>query len=83
MLTCPFIYSRASRGGFGTGVTPGGNPIWRNPCAELVLPILPHVLALFRALNQLYDPQAMQLLHEVIISYNNYQPGGGFSDVSI
>lgn len=46
-------------------MTPGGNPIWRNPCAEHVLPILPHVLSLFRVLNQLYNPQATQLLSEV------------------
>lgn len=55
---------KASRGGFSGGMTAGGNPIWRNPCAAHVLPVLPHLLALCRALNGLYQPAALALLSE-------------------
>ncbi|XP_013140612.1 PREDICTED: exportin-5 [Papilio polytes] len=54
---------KASRGGFGAGVTSSGNPIWRNPCSAHVLPLLPHALALARALHELHEPRAAALRH--------------------
>lgn len=54
---------KASRGGFGAGVTAAGNPIWRNPCAAHVLPLFPGALALVRSLHQLHAPQAARLRH--------------------
>ncbi|KPJ15304.1 Exportin-5 [Papilio machaon] len=54
---------KASRGGFGAGVTSSGNPVWRNPCSAHVLPLLPHALALARALHELHEPRAATLRH--------------------
>ncbi|GBP07029.1 Exportin-5 [Eumeta japonica] len=54
---------KASRGGFSAGMTPSGNPIWRNPCTTHVLPLLTHVLSLARALHELHDEGATSLRH--------------------
>lgn len=54
---------RASRGGFSAGVTPSGNPIWRNPCGVHVLPLFPAALALARALHDLHAPENAALRH--------------------
>ncbi|XP_063635892.1 exportin-5 [Cydia splendana] len=54
--TVPTDPDKASRGGFGAGTTPSGNPIWRNPCGAHVLPLFPHALALARALHELHAP---------------------------
>ncbi|KAG6459839.1 hypothetical protein O3G_MSEX011628 [Manduca sexta] len=54
---------KASRGGFGGGVTAAGNPVWRNPCAAHVLPLFPGALALCRALHELHAPGARALRH--------------------
>ncbi|CAH2092253.1 unnamed protein product [Euphydryas editha] len=54
---------KASRGGFGAGVTAAGNPLWRNPCGAHVLPLLPAALALARALHELHAPHAAALRH--------------------
>lgn len=50
---------RASRGGFVVALTESGNPIYRNPAAEHVVPLLPHLLALLRVQNELFAPAAM------------------------
>lgn len=55
---------RASRGGFVIGFTESGNPICRNPATKHVVPILPHVLALLRVLNELFKPEALNLLSD-------------------
>ncbi|CAH2229113.1 jg22168, partial [Pararge aegeria aegeria] len=52
---------KASRGGFSAGVTPSGNPVWRNPCGAHVLPLFPAALSLARALHELHSPQAASL----------------------
>ncbi|XP_011176938.1 exportin-5 [Zeugodacus cucurbitae] len=62
--TWPDDPDRASRGGFVVGFTELGNPICRNPATPHVIPLLPHILALMRVLNELYRPQAMSLLSE-------------------
>ncbi|CAH0721476.1 unnamed protein product, partial [Brenthis ino] len=54
---------KAARGGFGAGVTPAGHPVWRNPCAAHVLPLVPAALALARALHELHTPPAAALRH--------------------
>ncbi|XP_045764102.1 exportin-5 isoform X1 [Maniola jurtina] len=54
---------KASRGGFSAGVTPSGNPVWRNPCGAHVLPLFPAALSLARALHELHSPQAASLRH--------------------
>ncbi|XP_047518097.1 exportin-5 [Pieris napi] len=60
--TCvPADPDKAARGGFGAGLTPSGNPVWRNPAAEHVLPLFPHALALGRALHELHAPGAESL----------------------
>ncbi|XP_053599925.1 exportin-5 [Plodia interpunctella] len=62
--TCvPHDPDKASRGGFSAGVTPSGNPIWRNPCGSHVLPLFPHALALCRSLHDLHLPNAAGLRH--------------------
>ncbi|CAK1544693.1 unnamed protein product [Leptosia nina] len=62
--TCvPADPDKAARGGFGAGLTPSGNPVWRNPAAEHVLPLFPHALALGRALHELHSPGAASLRH--------------------
>lgn len=54
---------KATRGGFGAGTTLAGNPLWRNPCAVHVLPLLPHILALTRTLHDLHLPASKSLIH--------------------
>lgn len=63
--TCvPTDPDKASRGGFGAGVSPSGNPLWRNPCSLHVLPLFPGALALCRSLHELHAPGARaSLLH--------------------
>ncbi|XP_045492853.1 exportin-5 isoform X2 [Colias croceus] len=62
--TCvPADPDKAARGGFGAGLTPSGNPVWRNPAAAHVLPLFPHALALGRALHELHAPHAVNLRH--------------------
>ncbi|XP_067636787.1 exportin-5 [Eurosta solidaginis] len=62
--TWPDDPDRASRGGFVVGFTEHGNPICRNPATPHVIPLLPHILALMRVLNELYRPQALSFLSE-------------------
>lgn len=52
-----------SPGGFSAGVTPSGNPVWRNPCGVHVLPLFPAALSLARALHELHAPHAASLRH--------------------
>lgn len=54
---------RASRGGFVVALTESGNPIYRNPAAVHVVPLLPHILALLRVQNELFAPGAIAALH--------------------
>lgn len=44
----PTDLEEAKAGGFVVGYTSSGAPIYRNPCAEPVLILLPNLLALIR-----------------------------------
>ncbi|KAF6200266.1 hypothetical protein GE061_006569 [Apolygus lucorum] len=54
----------AVRGGFLVCTTPAGHPIYRNPAAPHVIPLLPGLLALCQVLNGLTSPQALSILSE-------------------
>ncbi|XP_076867648.1 exportin-5 [Brachyhypopomus gauderio] len=54
----------AEAGGFVVGYTPAGAPIYRNPCAEPLLALLPNLLALIRTHNNLYLPENQARLSE-------------------
>uniref|UniRef100_A0A1B0A058 Importin N-terminal domain-containing protein n=1 Tax=Glossina pallidipes TaxID=7398 RepID=A0A1B0A058_GLOPL len=60
--TWPDDPDRASRGGFVVGHTEIGNPICRNPATPHVIPLLRHILALLRVLNELFKPEALAAL---------------------
>lgn len=53
---------RAQRGGFVVAYTESGNPIFRNPATAHIIPLLPHILALLRVLNELYKPEAVMTI---------------------
>ncbi|KAH0557989.1 exportin-5 [Cotesia glomerata] len=55
---------RAARGGFVVGHSENGNPVYRNPAASNIIPVLPTLFALLRAMNGLFTPAAMLLLAE-------------------
>ena len=56
---------RAARGGFVAALSESGNPIYRNPATPHIVPILPPLFALLRAMNALFTPPALSLLSEV------------------
>lgn len=64
--TWPEDPDRAARGGFVIGRTNAGNPIYRNPAASHIIPILPNVLSLIGVLNALWTPEALSRLSEVL-----------------
>ncbi|XP_015605682.1 exportin-5 [Cephus cinctus] len=55
---------RAARGGFVAALSESGNPIYRNPAAPHIIPILPTLFALVRAMNALFTPAALASLSE-------------------
>lgn len=61
---CPDDPDKSYRGGFIVATTDSGNPITRNPAAPHVIPLLQHILALLRCLNELYNPSSVALFHE-------------------
>ena len=56
---------RAARGGFVASLSESGNPVYRNPAAPHIIPVLPTLFALLRAMNALFTPPALALLSEV------------------
>ncbi|XP_038617155.1 exportin-5 isoform X2 [Tachyglossus aculeatus] len=60
----PTDLEEAKAGGFVIGCTPGGSPIFRNPCTEQVLKLLDNLLALIRTYNNLYTPEMAAKLGE-------------------
>lgn len=56
---------RASRGGFVAAYSESGNPVYRNPAAPHIIPILPTLFALLRTMNALFTPSAVAHLAEV------------------
>lgn len=56
---------RAARGGFVAALSESGNPVYRNPAAPHVIPVLPTLFALLRVTNALFTPAALALLSEV------------------
>ncbi|XP_056616495.1 exportin-5 [Triplophysa dalaica] len=52
----------AKRGNFLVGYTTDGAPIYRNPCAETLCPLLPNLLALIRTLSSLFLPENLARL---------------------
>ncbi|EDW75143.1 uncharacterized protein Dwil_GK19857 [Drosophila willistoni] len=62
--TWPDDPDRAQRGGFVIGCTELGNPICRNPATKHVVPLLSHILALMRVLNEMFTPRASAALSE-------------------
>lgn len=61
--TWPDDPDKAQRGGFVVGYTESGNPICRNPATPHVVPLLPHILALLKVLNELFKPEAQMCIH--------------------
>lgn len=55
---------RATRGGFVVSLTESGNPVCRNPAAPHVVPLLPHILNLIKIFNELFTPEAQNIIHE-------------------
>lgn len=55
---------RATRGGFVVSLTESGNPVCRNPAAPHVVPLLPHLMSLIKIFNELFTPEAQNLIHE-------------------
>lgn len=51
-------------GGFVVSLTESGNPVCRNPAAPHVVPLLPHVLSLIKIFNEMFTPEAQQLIHD-------------------
>ncbi|KAK6632104.1 hypothetical protein RUM44_007134 [Polyplax serrata] len=62
--TWPEDPDRAARGGFVIGRTSVGNPIYRNPAAPHIIPLLPNILALIGVLNALWTPEAIARLSD-------------------
>ncbi|KAI4494072.1 hypothetical protein M0802_009226 [Mischocyttarus mexicanus] len=55
---------RAARGGFLTGLSESGNPLYRNPAAAHVIPILHILFSLLRTMNALFTQDAISSLSE-------------------
>ncbi|XP_015436514.1 PREDICTED: exportin-5 [Dufourea novaeangliae] len=55
---------RAARGSFVAALSESGNPVYRNPATPHVIPILPTLFALLRAMNALFTPAALTALPE-------------------
>lgn len=64
---------RCSRGGFVVALTESGNPICRNPATSHVVPLLPHILALIRVLNELWKPDSLATVNEYFKCANGMQ----------
>ncbi|XP_066518389.1 exportin-5 [Hoplias malabaricus] len=60
----PADLEEAKAGGFLVGYTPVGTPIYRNPCAEPVLALLPNLLNFIRTHNSLFLPENLARLSE-------------------
>lgn len=60
---CPDDNGKLFRGGFVVGETEFGNPITRNPAAPHCIPLLQHILALLKILNDLWMPSALSKIH--------------------
>ncbi|CAL9687515.1 unnamed protein product [Knipowitschia caucasica] len=60
----PVDLEEAKAGGFVTGYTLNGDPIFRNPCSSLFLPLLPNIFALIRTQNVLFSPEYKARLSE-------------------
>uniref|UniRef100_A0A3Q3ET71 Exportin-5 n=1 Tax=Labrus bergylta TaxID=56723 RepID=A0A3Q3ET71_9LABR len=60
----PADVEEAKAGGFVVGYTPTGAPIYRNPCTDQFLILLPNLLALMRTHNSLFLPENMARLSE-------------------
>ncbi|XP_060895808.1 exportin-5 [Labrus mixtus] len=60
----PADVEEAKAGGFVVGYTPTGAPIYRNPCTDQFLVLLPNLLALMRTHNSLFLPENMARLSE-------------------
>ena len=63
--TIPEDPDRAMRGGFIVGYSENGNPIYSHPAAFHIIPLLPTLFALIRAMNGLFAPSAIAALSEV------------------
>lgn len=57
---------RAARGSFVAALSESGNPVYRNPATPHVIPVLPTLFALLRAMNALFTPAALGGLSEVM-----------------
>ncbi|XP_069464926.1 exportin-5-like isoform X2 [Ambystoma mexicanum] len=55
-IQCPSDFEMAKAGGFVDGFHSNGKPIYRNPCARLVLKLLDNLFLLIRTQNNLYLP---------------------------
>lgn len=60
---CPNDNEKLFRGGFVVGETEFGNPITRNPAASHCIPLLQHILALLKILNDLWLPLSLAKIH--------------------
>lgn len=60
--------------------TPAGNPIYRNPAAPHVIPVLPSVLTLIKALNGLWTPEAQTLLS--LVQKHYLEPSGNSQTIT-
>ena len=67
---CPDDPDKSYRGGFIVATTDSGNPITRNPAAPHVIPLLQHILALLRCLNELCNPASVAAIHEAYKNVN-------------
>lgn len=67
---CPDDPDKSYRGGFIVATTETGNPITRNPAAPHVIPLLQHILALLRCLNELCNPTSIALVHDAFKGAN-------------
>ncbi|KAK0096206.1 hypothetical protein PV326_006097 [Microctonus aethiopoides] len=55
---------RAARGGFVAALSESGNPVYRNPVTPHIIPVLPTLFALIRAMNALFTPAALSQLSD-------------------
>lgn len=69
--SCPDDPDKSYRGGFIVATTDSGNPITRNPAAPHVIPLLQHILALLRCLNELWNPASVAMFHELFNGANH------------
>uniref|UniRef100_A0AAR2JCZ8 Importin N-terminal domain-containing protein n=1 Tax=Pygocentrus nattereri TaxID=42514 RepID=A0AAR2JCZ8_PYGNA len=87
----PANLEEAKAGGFVVGYTPAGAPIYRNPCAEPLLGLLPNLLNLIRTHNSLFLPENMARLSETFsraydvmdLSPNQPEPFSQISTLSL